>query len=607
MAAASGPPVIRYRSGAGSRAGATEGLATLPPLLQRIYAGRGIEDAGELDHGLERLPRPDTLLGIDRAVDLLLQALEQRWRILIVGDYDADGATSTALGMLALPALGFGQVDYLVPDRFVYGYGLTPEIVALARERTPDLIITVDNGIASIEGVAAAREAGIRVLVTDHHLPGDALPAADAIVNPNQPGCGFATKTLAGVGVFFYLLLALRARMRADGWFARPGIDEPNLAQWLDLVALGTVADVVALERDNRILVQQGLQRIRQGRCRPGILALLRQAGRDPERVVAADLGFAAGPRLNAAGRLDDMSIGIQCLLADSWQRAEEWARILDRFNRERRTIEADMQQQALERLEQLPLAQGDQLPWGLCLYQPDWHPGVVGLLASRIKDRVHRPVIAFADSDQGSDELKGSARSISALHVRDALAAVAARHPGLIDRFGGHAAAAGLSLARSRLGEFEQAFDKEVRRQLRPEDLDAEIWCDGELEADEFTLEMATCLRDAGPWGQHFPEPCFAGIFHVRQQRLVGERHLKLVLSPLVAPQLTLDAIAFFVDTACWPDVAVRRLRLVYKLDVNEFRGERRLQLLVTHLFPADGSSAAGGSNSADGSGPAD
>lgn len=582
-------PVIRHRLVPLE----STGLAHLHPLLQRVYAARGVKHADEVRLRLDQLPSPASLLGIERAVDLMLDAQKKHWRILIVGDYDADGATSTALGMLALPALGYTHVDYLVPDRFVYGYGLTPEIVTLARERRPDLIITVDNGISSIEGVAAAKKAGIRVLITDHHLPGDELPDADAIVNPNQAGCGFATKSLAGVGVFFYLLLSLRARLRQQDWFSQSGVQEPNLAQWLDLVALGTVADVVALERDNRILVHQGLQRIRQGHCRPGITALLRLAGRDPQRAVAADLGFSVGPRLNAAGRLDDMSIGIQCLLAESPQRAEEWARLLDQFNRDRRSIEADMQEQALKLLATLRFDATDELPWGLCLYQSDWHPGVVGLLASRIKDRVHRPVIAFADVDGNAAELKGSARSISVLHIRDVLATIAARHPGLISRFGGHAAAAGLSVGRDRLDEFKQAFDDEVRRQLKPADLQAEIWCDGSLEPDDFSLDTAWQLRHAGPWGQHFPEPSFEGLFIVRQQRLVGERHLKLLVSPTNAPTIILDAIAFFVDVDRWPDASLKRLRLVYKLDVNEFRGEANPQLLVSHLLPLlDGSS---------------
>lgn len=584
-------PIVRHRSAPVSSAG----LASLPPLFQRIYAARGVRHADELRHGLEQLAPPGTLLGVEPAVDLLVAALAEQWRILIVGDYDADGATSTALGLLALPAMGYAHVDYLVPDRFVYGYGLTPEIVELARQRRPDLIITVDNGIASVEGVAAARRAGIRVLVTDHHLPGDELPQADAIVNPNQPGCEFADKTLAGVGVFFYLLTSLRSRLRRKGWFVQSDRAEPNMAQWLDLVALGTVADVVALERNNRIFIQQGLLRIRQGHCRPGILALLRRAGRDPERVVAADLGFAVGPRLNAAGRLDDMSIGIQCLLAESSRQADEWALLLDELNRDRRTIEADMQQQALALLSGLALdeSNSDDLPWGLCLHQPDWHPGVVGLLASRIKDRLHRPVIAFAAADEHSNELKGSARSIPAVHIRDTLATIAARHPYLIKRFGGHAAAAGLSLQKEHLAAFQTAFDEEIRRQLRPGDLDAEIWCDGELGAQDFCLDTAWQLRNAGPWGHHFPEPLFEGEFFIRQQRLVGERHLKLVVSPLQAPSLVLDAIAFFIDTDQWPNASIQQSRLVYKLDINEFRGEVNLQLQVSHLLPLSRDSA--------------
>jgi single-stranded-DNA-specific exonuclease len=555
---------------------------SVPPLLQRIYAARGSENDRALARTLHGLPGPDGLLGIDEAVVLLEQAINEQQSVLIIGDFDADGATSTALTLLALRAMGFSRVSYIVPNRFEYGYGLTPEIVELAKQQTPDLIITVDNGISSISGVEAAKAAGIKVLITDHHLPGAQLPEADAIVNPNQHGCEFPGKNLAGVGVVFYLMSALRKRLRERGWFAAQQRVEPNMAEWLDLVALGTVADVVTLDTINRILVYQGLQRIRAGKSRPGIQALLDLAGRDCSRLVASDLGFAIGPRLNAAGRLDDMSIGIQCLLETDPYLAREYALQLDELNRDRRVIEADMQREALVALEQLHLDE-QQLPWGLCLFDANWHQGVVGLLASRIKDRVHRPVIVFADADNG--EYKGSARSIKGLHIRDALDAVASRHPGLISKFGGHAMAAGLSIAKDHYPAFVDAFDAEVRRLLTPADLEAEILTDGVLNPDQLSIDTAQLLREAGPWGQHFPEPLFEGEFHVVQQRIVGEKHLKLVLATDASKNQLIDAIAFNVDTDRWPNPAVDKVQLVYKLDINLWRGRESIQLLVEHL----------------------
>lgn len=556
-------------------------LGDLPPLLTRLYAARGVQSAQELDKTLARLLPWQRLKGIEAAVDLLQQALEQGERILIVGDFDADGATASCIGVLGLRALGAAQVDYLVPNRFEYGYGLTPEIVAVALERHPQLLVTVDNGISSLEGVAAAQAAGLKVLVTDHHLPGAQLPAAEAIVNPNQPGCTFPSKSLAGVGVIFYVLLALRVRLRERDWFARRSLPEPNLAELLDLVALGSVADVVPLDANNRILVHQGLARIRAGRARPGLRALLEVAGRDHRRITSTDLGFILGPRLNAAGRLDDMSLGIECLLCADEALALDMARQLDQLNHERKAIEQGMQREALAQLKDLQL---EALPFGLCLFDADWHQGVIGILASRLKERYHRPVIAFADAGDG--QLKGSARSIPGFHIRDALDAVAAGHPGLISKFGGHAMAAGLSLPAAHFAAFAAAFDAEVRRQLVEEDLAGRLLTDGTLAGEEFHLELAHQLRQAGPWGQHFPEPLFHGHFEIIQQRLVGERHLKLVLKPEEGGP-TLDAIAFNIDRERWPNPNIRWVEMAYKLDVNEYRGQESVQLLVVHLEP--------------------
>ena len=554
-------------------------LGDLPPLLTRLYAARGVQSAAELDKGLARLIPFAQLKGIDTAVSLLVTALRLRQRILIVGDFDADGATASAVGVLGLRMLGAAHVDYLVPNRFEFGYGLTPEIVAVALQRQPDLLLTVDNGISSVEGVAAAKAAGLTVLITDHHLPGPELPAADAIVNPNQPGCEFPSKALAGVGVMFYLLLALRAKLRELNWFAERSLAEPNLAELLDLVALGSVADVVPLDANNRILVHQGIARIRAGRARAGLRAVLEVAGRDYSRINSTDLGFILGPRLNAAGRLDDMSLGIECLLCEDQALARDMAQQLDELNKDRKTIEQGMQREALAQLKDLPLA---DMPFGLCLFEPDWHQGVIGILASRLKERYHRPAIAFADAGEGL--LKGSARSVPGLHIRDALDAVAAKHPGLISKFGGHAMAAGLSLPQEHYGAFAAAFDAEVRRQLNEDDLTGRLLSDGQLSVTEFNLELAKALRHAGPWGQHFPEPLFHGVFQVLQQRLVGEKHLKLVLKSECG-SLELDGIAFNVDRETWPNASVRWVELAYKLDVNEFRGRESVQLMVAHL----------------------
>ncbi|MGE8409135.1 MAG: single-stranded-DNA-specific exonuclease RecJ [Pseudomonas sp.] len=554
-------------------------LGDLPPLLTRLYAARGVQSAEELDKSLARLLPYQQLKGIDAAVDLLVDALARRQRILIVGDFDADGATASTVGMLGLRLLGAAHVDYLVPNRFEYGYGLTPEIVAVALQRTPDLLVTVDNGISSVEGVAAAKAAGLKVLVTDHHLPGHELPAADAIVNPNQPGCEFPSKALAGVGVIFYVLMALRARLRSLGHY--DSTPQPNIGELLDLVALGSIADVVPLDANNRILVHQGLERIRAGRARPGLKAILEVARRDHQRITSTDLGFILGPRLNAAGRLDDMSLGIECLLSADPQLARDMAVQLDELNQDRKSIEQGMQREALAQLKDLPL---ESMPFGLCLFEPDWHQGVIGILASRMKERYHRPTIAFADAGEGM--LKGSARSVPGFHIRDALDAVAARQPQLISKFGGHAMAAGLSLPADNFPAFAAAFDEEVRRQLREEDLTGRLLSDGTLAVEEFHLELARALRNAGPWGQHFPEPLFHGVFQLVEQRVVGERHLKVVLKSECGA-VRLDGIAFSVDREVWPNPTVRWVELAYKLDVNEFRGQESVQLMIAHMEP--------------------
>lgn len=567
-------------------------LIDLSPLLRRIFLTRGVRSSEELDCSLKGMLPPSALKGLDGSVALLHEALIAQKKIMVIGDFDADGATSTALALLGLRSMGAEHVDYLVPNRFKFGYGLSPEIVGIAAEQGADLIITVDNGIASLDGVLAAKRKGIHVLITDHHLPGEALPAADAILNPNQPGCQFPSKCLAGVGVVFYLLVALRSYLRSIGWFEEKSLMEPNLADYLDLVALGTVADVVQLDRNNRTLVQQGLKRIRAGNCRPGIRALLTLSKREPARIVASDLGFGVGPRLNAAGRLECMSLGIECLLATNDNVAISLAQELDSLNRERREIEGVMKEEAICAIKKLHLADGQKLPWGLVLYQPDWHQGVIGIVASRIKELHHRPVVAFApaelsDSLQAHEnkELKGSARSINGFHVRDALEAISTRYPSLILKFGGHAMAAGLSILGKNKERFEQAFDEEVRRQISETDLKAQWITDGELSAHEISLDNAEILRESAPWGQGFPEPLFDGKFEIIQQRIVGGKHLKLVLSSTDSNNIV-DAIAFNVDLKTWPSSA-KYAELVYQLDVNEFRGQRSVQLRIQSIFP--------------------
>jgi single-stranded-DNA-specific exonuclease len=551
----------------------------LDPVLRRIYAARGVTTASDLELGLEGMLPVGSLDGVDVAAALLESHVRAGARILVVGDYDADGATASALVVRGLRAFGHRDIGYLVPDRFRFGYGLTPGIVELARERDPALIVTVDNGVSSLEGVAAARAAGIDVLVTDHHLPGPQLPDASAIVNPNLPGARFASRMLAGVGVAFYVLLALGRRL---------GRPSSLTAQFLDLVALGTVADVVPLDHNNRVLVRAGLERIRAGRCVPGLVALAEVAGRDVARAGTTDLGFYIGPRLNAAGRLEDMSIGIECLLTDDAGVARRLAGELDALNRERRGIEAKMQTEAMEIVARLHVGRdGVELPYAISLYDPAWHQGVVGLVASRIKEQVQRPVIAFAPADDGF--VRGSARSVPGIHVRDALEAVATRHPGMVERFGGHAMAAGLTLAAARLREFGNAFADEVGRRAQPGVLDGRLYTDGELEAVALTLDTATRLRAAGPFGSGFPEPSFDGEFTVLDARVLKEKHLKLWVSrgPRSAP---LEAIAFGWMGRPGAEVPGRdsRVRLVYRLDVNEFQGLSRLQLLVEYLEAA-------------------
>lgn len=557
--------------------------ADLPPLLQRLYASRGVRSAQELERGVKGMLPWSQLTGVEKAVEMLYGAFKQGLHIVVVGDFDADGATSTALSVLALRALGYGNVSYLVPNRFEDGYGLSPEVVDQAHARGAQMIMTVDNGISSHAGVDRAHALGIPVLVTDHHLPGDSLPAAEAIINPNLRDCEFPSKSLAGVGVAFYLMLALRTFLRDNGWFEERGIAPPNLADLLDLVALGTVADVVPLDANNRILTWQGLSRIRAGKCRPGIKALLEIANRDPQKLAASDLGFALSPRLNAAGRLDDMSVGVALLLCDNTGEARVLANELDALNQTRKEIEQGMQAEALTLCEKLERS-GETLPGGLAMYHPQWHQGVVGILASRIKERFHRPVIAFAPTGDGT--LKGSGRSIQGLHMRDALERLDTLYPGLILKFGGHAMAAGLSLEEARFEEFQQRFGELVTEWLDPALLQGEVVSDGPLAAAEMSMEVAQMLRDAGPWGQMFPEPLFDGRFRLLQQRLVGERHLKVMVEPVGGGPL-LDGIAFNVDTSLWPDNGVREVQLAYKLDINEFRGNRSLQLIIDHLWP--------------------
>ena len=558
---------------------------SLHPVIRRILLARGITNEKSLDLKLGRLQKPSALSGIQEAAEILADAVVSGQRILIVGDFDADGATGTALAVRALHLMAATRVDFRVPNRFEFGYGLSVGLVETLASHPPDVLVTVDSGISSNDGVKRARELGCKVIVTDHHLPGEKLPDAEAIVNPNCPGDQFPSKSLAGVGVVFYLMSVLRSALRERNWFTLPR-REPKLARLLDLVALGTVADLVSLDENNRILVRQGIDRIRQGLCSPGLLALLRLGGRDYRHLVASDLAFAVAPRLNAAGRLEDMGVGIRCLLTDDREEAMELATELDALNHDRRARQEQMQQQAFDQLGQLLSSlEGTELPAGLCLYDSAWHQGIVGLVASRIKDAVHRPVLAFAPESEGSDVLKGSARSVAGLHIRDVLARIDTLHPEMISAFGGHAMAAGLTITADQLEPFRLALNESIEFFLQGRTLNNEILTDGELSAGDMTLSFAELIRGLGPWGQHFPEPLFEGRFVVEERRVVGGSHLKMVLRSVDGAG-SIDAIAFGRLPENLPDTET--VRLVYKLDVNHFRGQKTCQLMVDQILAA-------------------
>ena len=552
----------------------------LHPVIDRIYRGRNIANLDDLENGLKGLTHFNVLKGMPQAAQILANAVVQNKRIIIVGDFDADGATSTSVCILALRAMGYQNVDFLVPNRFDFGYGLSVPIVDEAAKQRAEVIVTVDNGISCIDGVTHAKSLGMQVVVTDHHLPGDVLPPADAIVNPNQPGCEFPSKNLAGVGVAFYIMLALKAELQQQGHFEKAGVAPPNLASLLDIVAVGTVADVVVLDKNNRILVHQGLQRIRAGKCRPGIKALVEVANRDCAHLTSTDLGFVVGPRLNAAGRLDDMSQGIACLLEDETIQARMIAAELDALNKERREIETGMKAQAETVLEQMALDEGD-MPSALVVYREDFHQGVIGIVAGRLKEKYLKPVIAFAHQDD--EIIKGSARSIPGVHIRDVLDEVNTRYPGVIDKFGGHAMAAGLSLPVAKLQDFEQAFVDIARAHMAKLDGNHALLSDGDLSSKELCLPFAHLLRQAGPFGQGFESPLFDGEFALLDQRLVGQKHLKMVLKSDGANEV--DAIAFNVDLKSWPNAMVKRVHIAYRLDINVFRGQETVQLIVEQI----------------------
>ncbi|MBA6230808.1 MULTISPECIES: single-stranded-DNA-specific exonuclease RecJ [unclassified Colwellia] len=561
----------------------------LHPLIKQIYASRGIKNERELELKVSQLCAIESLKGINQGCQVLHQALIENKNIAIIGDFDADGATSTALMMEALRLFGSDNYQFLVPNRFLYGYGLTPEIVEIAAKQGAELLITVDNGISCVAGVAKAKSLDLSVIVTDHHLPGMTLPDADAIINPNQVGCNFPSKALAGVGVAFYFMMAMRKYLREKNWFVDKKIAEPNIAQLLDLVALGTVADVVSLDNNNRILVEQGLKRIRAGVTRPGIQALLEIAGKDQKRIVASDFGFALGPRINAAGRLDDMSYGINCLLAKDLTSARVMAADLDDLNKSRREIEQGMQQEAEQVLKSLNFSD-DNLPHAISLFQRDWHQGVIGIVAGRLKEKFHRPSIVFAgtsddlspDKSGKVSEIKGSARSIPGLHIRDLLEHLDTQHPNIIIKFGGHAMAAGLSIAEDNFEKFQQLFNQYAELWLSSDDLKGTLSSDGELPVNQMTLSFAQLLRDSGPWGQNFIEPLFDDKFTLVQQRIVGHKHLKLVVEK---EGQVFDAIAFNVDLTRWPDHKTQQVHLAYRLDINEFRGKQSVQFIVEYL----------------------
>lgn len=551
------------------------------PLLNRIYQARGVKSPSELDLGLKGMHSPYQLANIEQAVELLYQSYLKQDRIVIVGDFDADGATSTALAMLALRQFGFEQVDYLIPDRFSQGYGLSVDVAQMVIGKGADLVLTVDNGISSFEGIALLKSQHIQVVVTDHHLPTESLPSADAMVNPNLAQCQFPSKSLAGVGVIFYVMIALRAKFRAENAFKGP---EPNISALLDLVALGTVADVVPLDHNNRILVSQGLNRIRAGFGRIGIQALAEVGKRDVANLQASDLGFSIAPRLNAAGRLENMSIGVELLISENELSARQLALELDSLNQTRKEFEQEMKAEALAICAKLPTLLDRSTASGIVLFQADWHQGVIGILASRIKDQFHRPTIVFAQDDEAGQFLRGSARSISGVHIRDLLERIDVKYPNLIVKFGGHAMAAGLTIFADKFYQFQQVFNEAIQSFVEPEQLQGVIYTDGELQGQEFNLETAELLKQAGPWGQHFAEPLFEGHFKVLQQKLVAEKHLKLMVEN--AHGMLFDAIWFNVDLRQYPDYSIKSATLIYKLDINEFRGNRHLQLLIDYMI---------------------
>lgn len=561
-------------------------IPDLHPVLQRVYAFRNITKIKELDKSLNSLLSFDSLTDIDKACDRLEKAIRLQQKIIVIGDFDADGATSTALAVSALRVFGALNVTYLVPNRFEYGYGLTKAIVDVASQSNPDLIITVDNGIASIDGVARANEHKIDVLITDHHLPANELPDAYAIVNPNQINCQFASKSIAGVGVIFYIMLALRRRLVDSDWFSSQNIVTPNMSQFLDLVALGTVADVVALDQNNRILVEQGLIRMRRGLARPGILALFEVANRHIKTLSASDLGFVIAPRLNAAGRLDDMSLGIECLLSNDLAKARKLAVKLDELNIERRKIEKTMKEQANVLLKKLVFSADSELPVGLCLVDPAWHQGVIGILAGRLKDNYHRPTIIFAVVDE--KELKGSARSVAGLNIRDILASIDIANPGLITKFGGHAMAAGLSIPINSFEKFRSAFISEVGLHLDLSKCRGEFYSDGSLSRDDLNLDLAFLLEESGPWGSYFPEPMFDNVFEILDQRIIGKNHLKLSLV-LADGGKPVDAILFNIDLDVWPNHRVSHVHALYKLGINTYQGQTKLQLVIETMVASE------------------
>jgi single-stranded-DNA-specific exonuclease len=553
------------------------------PVLKRVYASRNIQFNDDLDYSLSSLFPYDTLSGINDAVLLLQEVIKKKSRILIVADFDADGATSCALAIRGLTLMGAEDIVYVVPNRFEYGYGLTPEIVDVALEYDPDLLITVDNGISSIEGVKRARKNGVKVLITDHHLPGNELPGADAIVNPQLNGDKFPSKNLAGVGVVFYILLALRAALKEQGWFEEVDLSIPNLAKLLDIVALGTVADVVPLDKNNRIMVSHGLNLIKKDKSIAGIAAILDLTGRPLSTISASDLGFSIAPRLNAAGRLTDMSLGIECLLTDDTYAAKEMAEQLDKLNKERRLIQTEMQEQATIELDDYLEESSDEIAQGICLFNADWHQGVIGILAAKVKEKFNRPVIAFAKENEDEDTIKGSARSINGLHIRDCLEDVTRINPELILTFGGHAMAAGLTIKESQFELFSECFNEVIKEHISLEDMQDVCMTDGELSTEDYSLQLAAEIQSAGPWGQAFPEPVFEGKFTVLDKQIVGDSHLKLKLQ---TDNKILDAIAFNITDEDWP-VGTNEILSTYRLGINDFRGDRKLQLFIEYLNP--------------------